>query len=144
MANFSATITASGATATITNGAVTLNYNDTLTISIGAGFPDATATISSIEFWDVANGGGKGRNLKGTYTRNGNSQLPTGVLVAASGTGAVITDSDEGSTDENYYYDVKITDSSRRQWDADPQLVIRKKTGGQDSTPPAPEATPDP
>jgi len=141
MANTNALINLSGTTATLNVGKVTLDYNDTLSIGIGTGFPNTSQTsITKIEFWDVAAGGGKGNSRLATWP----TAVPAGVMVAQSRAGVIIYDSDDSTVNQDYYYNVTANDRSTGiDYTADPELVIRKKvrTGGQ-STNAAPDATP--
>ena len=136
MANATKTINLSGGRAMLSPpGSVTLDYNNTLTISIGTGFPTG-AEIARLQFYNV-NNHQKGGTLLGAWKRNANSNVPTGVLAAASGTGVVLTDSDTTNADEDYYYNVRVKDAAGQHWDADPELVLKKRaqTGAARSTP---------
>ena len=146
MADSSGTINHTSRGTNLSCGTVTLNFGETLTISIGTGFPAAPVTteITKVEFYDILHGQ-KGSNLLGKWVRDSNPPytVPEGVAVAAFGTGVQLSDSDDGTNDVDYYYNVTATDSNGNTYTADPELILKKKrqTGGAErDTPVSPDA----
>ena len=131
MANTDATINTSNGRTTLSCGTVTLNYGDTLTIAIGTGFPAAPVTtqVERVEFYAVVNGQKSGPILgKWVQGMSPPSTLPAGIAVAASGSGVVLTNTDDGLSDDDYYFSVTAEDSNSNSYPADPELVLKKKT----------------
>ena len=79
-----------------------------------------------VQFYNVVNHG-KGNSLLGAWKLGANSNLPPGVLAAASGTGVVLTDSDATTVDDDYYYNVRVKDPAGQHHDADPELILKKR-----------------
>ena len=135
MADQAGTLNTNSAGTTLSVGKIELNYNDSLTLTIGTGFPNpANTAITQVQFYNVE-GGGKGSTPKGSWTINGPNSVPAGVEVTAtpSGGGVILKDVDDGANDGDYYYNVVATDSTTRAtYPADPELILRKKqnTGG--------------
>jgi len=125
-------------------GAVTLNYLDTLTLTIGSGFPDpANLYITEIDFYEYINETTKGP-LLGSWKRHGPYSMPNGVSGDAFGNGARLTDTDSGIVDDKYYYDVTAVNSvSHVEYHADPELVIRKRPKPPLHRAPRPSINPD-
>lgn len=115
----------------LTGGAVTLNYNDTLQISIGTGFPSGvTMQVTSLNFYNVVNGG-KGNTREGNWSLTGTSSLPDGLSIVGNADGSVtITDTDTVA-DKDYYYNCNALaeGTTTPLYAADPVLVVRKKIG---------------
>lgn len=112
-------------------GAVTLEYNDTLTVTVGNGFT-GTTSLTKVEIYKWENG------RKSTLLGNWPDSSTIGVLqLVESGSDLVITDADDGAADGDYGYAVEarsVDGGKTTDYSVDPELLAKKKKGSSGST----------
>lgn len=138
MANVAITVDKRNGAATLSNtGQIKLFKDETLTITVGGGFPVGTK-VDTVNFRQES--AGPTGPVVGSWNRDGTGVIAEGVTATKSGSnqdgdGVVITD--KGTNDEDYYYEVWAGGLN-----ADPELVVKKKTRPSGTDAPAPDPTP--
>ena len=129
-ANTTVNVSYNGGNPQITqNGAIDLNYGDTLTLNL-VGFPASQeASIDTIEFYgNTTDGQGNDQknpnDPKGSWTRaNGNgSSLSAYSCTGQSGGEAQIEDVESTDEDDKYWYGIVISHTGG-SWNVDPELI---------------------
>jgi hypothetical protein len=116
-----------GSATTDQNGAVTLDKDNDVTISVGSGFAGKTKVSAlTLYEWDENKGNGQG-SLIGSWTRaNPTSQPSTDVSVDTDGDNIRVTDTDTVA-DTRFCYTATVNDSTGDHTTPDPELVVKKK-----------------
>lgn len=107
---------------------VELKKDVNMEVDIGSGF-NAGAQVSGFSLF-INDNGTKG-SLIGTWNRGTPSFQPsTEVSVAAKGAASIlVTDTDTTVDEEMFYFSIQVTDG-KLTYDTDPELKVKKKSGG--------------
>ena len=107
---------------------VTINKDKDLKISVSSDFSNS-AEVTEFVLYNTDGNHGKGTAI-GTGTRNVPATQPSADIdISVSGQGVLITDSNTGSADDDFFFSATCTDNGV-PYSTDPELIVKKKGTG--------------